>query len=65
MAAQQGIVLDDTYDYVTYTGDRPECASCGGSLPNNELALRGMIAPKEGPPTVGYWHPRCKRPEQP
>ncbi|MCB5166864.1 hypothetical protein LG634_18695 [Streptomyces bambusae] len=59
------IALDDRYDYVTCVDNRPGCASCEGWIPPDALAVRGWIAHQEGPPTIGFWHPECPRPERP
>ncbi|MFJ9646573.1 hypothetical protein [Streptomyces sp. NPDC101206] len=49
----------DSFEYVTYTEKGETCPSCSAPIPLHQPARRGMLAGKDGPPKVAYWHTRC------
>ena len=49
----------DTFEYATYTKKRETCPACRMPIPLHQVARRGMLAQKDGPPLVTYWHARC------
>lgn len=47
------------FEYVTYTVKRETCPACHQPIPLHLPARRGLLADRDGPPGVAYWHPRC------
>ncbi|MGW9070251.1 hypothetical protein ACWGQT_12510 [Streptomyces yangpuensis] len=49
----------DTFEYATFTNKRETCPSCSMPIPLRQLARRGMLGQKDGPPREAYWYTRC------
>ncbi|MFD7629349.1 hypothetical protein ACFV7Q_25545 [Streptomyces sp. NPDC059851] len=57
--AGTGQTGERAWEYATYTRNRETCPSCSMPIPLHQVARRGMLAGKNGPPQVAYWHTRC------
>lgn len=55
----KAVEAEDGFDYVTYTAKRETCPSCCKPIPLHLPARRGMLARRDGPPCVAYWHLPC------
>lgn len=57
--ASEAQAAQDSFEYVTYTERRETCPSCLKPISLHLPARRGMLARKDGPPVVAYWHTQC------